>query len=153
MTPSALAPGLWGVLATPFHGPALEVDTASLRRQVEHYLEVPADGLVVLGVFGEGASLSTVERHQVVATVARTAPRTPLVVGVSARSTAVAVEQARQAVDAAGTDPGRPVSVMVLVNSADPVVLSAHLHAVHDATGWRPLDLPIRPDRLLEGLR
>jgi 4-hydroxy-tetrahydrodipicolinate synthase len=135
VTPSALAPGLWGVLATPFHGPALEVDTASLRREVEHYLEVPADGLVVLGVFGEGASLSTVERQQVVATVARTAPRTPLVVGVSARSTAVAVEQARQAVDAAGTDPDRPVSVMVLVNSADPVVLSAHLHAVHDATG------------------
>ncbi|MFJ7156509.1 molybdopterin-dependent oxidoreductase [Streptomyces sp. NPDC101118] len=26
-------------------------------------------------------------------------------------------------------------------------------NAVHDATGWRPYDLPIRPDRLLEGLR
>ena len=25
-------------------------------------------------------------------------------------------------------------------------------NAVHAATGWRPLDLPIRPDRLLEGL-
>ncbi|MFJ8015818.1 molybdopterin-dependent oxidoreductase [Streptomyces sp. NPDC096339] len=25
-------------------------------------------------------------------------------------------------------------------------------NAVHDATGWRPYDLPIRPDRLLEGL-
>ena len=150
VTPSALAPGLWGVLATPFHGPTLQVDTGSLRREVEHYLEVPADGLVVLGVFGEGASLTAEERHQVVATVARTAPRTPLVVGVSARSTAVAVEQARQAVDAAGTDPrptwqptrtdpatdpARPVSVMVLVNSAEPVALAAHLAAVHEATG------------------
>ncbi|RKT03382.1 xanthine dehydrogenase YagR molybdenum-binding subunit [Streptomyces sp. 3211.6] len=26
-------------------------------------------------------------------------------------------------------------------------------NAVYDATGWRPYDLPIRPDRLLEGLR
>ncbi|MFD9410605.1 molybdopterin-dependent oxidoreductase [Streptomyces sp. NPDC059989] len=26
-------------------------------------------------------------------------------------------------------------------------------NAVHDATGWRPYDMPIRPDRLLEGLR
>ncbi|MEU6298069.1 molybdopterin-dependent oxidoreductase [Streptomyces erythrochromogenes] len=25
-------------------------------------------------------------------------------------------------------------------------------NAVHDATGWRPYDMPIRPDRLLEGL-
>jgi xanthine dehydrogenase YagR molybdenum-binding subunit len=26
-------------------------------------------------------------------------------------------------------------------------------NAVHNATGWRPHDLPIRPDRLLEGMR
>ena len=25
-------------------------------------------------------------------------------------------------------------------------------NAVHNATGWRPYDLPIRPDRLLEGI-
>jgi xanthine dehydrogenase YagR molybdenum-binding subunit len=25
-------------------------------------------------------------------------------------------------------------------------------NAVHNATGWRPYDLPIRPDRVLEGL-
>ncbi|KIF03427.1 xanthine dehydrogenase, partial [Streptomyces sp. RSD-27] len=30
---------------------------------------------------------------------------------------------------------------------------AAVANAVHDATGWRPYDLPIRPDRLLEGLR
>lgn len=30
---------------------------------------------------------------------------------------------------------------------------AALANAVHDATGWRPYDLPIRPDRLLEGLR
>ncbi|MFG2874138.1 molybdopterin-dependent oxidoreductase [Streptomyces sp. NPDC048337] len=30
---------------------------------------------------------------------------------------------------------------------------AALANAVHDATGWRPYDMPIRPDRLLEGLR
>lgn len=32
-------------------------------------------------------------------------------------------------------------------------VAASVANAVHDATGWRPHDLPIRPDRLLEGLR
>ena len=139
MTPSAaplsppgpLARGLWGVLATPFHGADLALDTESLRREVDHYLGVPADGLVVLGVFGEGASLDAEERRLAVATVAGAAPTTPLVVGFSARATAVAVEQGRQALEAAG----RPVSLMVLVNTADPVRLADHLAAVHEATG------------------
>lgn len=48
MTPSPMPRGLWGVLATPFHGPRLDVDTESLRREVDPYLGVPADGLVVL---------------------------------------------------------------------------------------------------------
>lgn len=130
-SPAPLAHGLWGVLATPFHGPSLEVDVESLRREVAHYLTVPADGFVVLGVFGEGASLSSSERRLVVSTVAEAAPDTPLVVGLSARATAVVVEQALDALEAAG----RPVSVMVQVNSASVAVLSAHLRAVHEATG------------------
>ncbi|MFD6952708.1 xanthine dehydrogenase [Nocardiopsis sp. TSRI0078] len=32
-------------------------------------------------------------------------------------------------------------------------VAAAVANAVHDATGWRPHDLPIRPDRLIGGLR
>lgn len=139
MTPSAapttpsdpLGRGLWGVLATPFHGPDLALDTESLRREVHHYLGVPADGLVVLGVFGEGASLDAEERRLSVATVADAAPSTPLVVGLSARATPVAVEQGRQALEAAR----RPVSLMVLVNTADPERLADHLRAVHEATG------------------
>jgi 4-hydroxy-tetrahydrodipicolinate synthase len=132
---TVLGPGLWGVLATPFHGPDLAVDSASLRREVEHYVGVPADGLVVLGVFGEGASLTADERHAVVSTVAETAPDIPLVVGVSARSTAVAVEQAQVAVRAAEGRTTRALSVMVQANSADPGALSAHLSAVHESTG------------------
>jgi len=135
--PAPLPRGLWGVLATPFHGPRLEIDAESLRREVRHYLGVPADGLVVLGVFGEGASLSSDERRLAVRTVAEQAGATPLVVGLSARSTAVAVEQAREAVEAAGGAAGgdRATSVMVQANSADPGVVAEHLTAVHEATG------------------
>lgn len=132
MTPPPLRHGLWGVLATPFHGPDQAVDLDSLTREVDLYLGVPADGLVVLGVFGEGVALDAAEQSAVVSAVARRAPATPLVVGVSARTTAVAVEQARTAVAAAG--PGL-AGVMVQVNSTDPAVVVRHLEAVHAATG------------------
>ncbi|HEU0042245.1 MAG TPA: dihydrodipicolinate synthase family protein, partial [Jiangellaceae bacterium] len=132
MTAATLAPGLWGVLATPFHGPHLEVDLESLWREVDLYTGVPADGLVVLGVFGDGAALDMSELAAVVAAVARRSPGMPLVVGVSARTTAVAVEQAHTAVAAAGST---LAAVMVQANSSDVGVLAAHLRAVHDATG------------------
>ena len=132
MNITPLRHGLWGVLATPFHGPALEVDHDSLRREVDLYLGVPTDGLVVLGVFGEGVALDSAEQSAVVETVAKQAPATPLVVGVSARTTAVAVEQARTAAAAAGP---ALAGVMVQANTADPTVLARHLDAVHRVTG------------------
>jgi 4-hydroxy-tetrahydrodipicolinate synthase len=127
-----LARGLWGVLATPFAGPGLEVDEESLRRQVRLFAEVGATGLVVLGVFGEAAALDTREQSRVVGAVAAEAGDVPLVVGLAARSTALAVEQAGTAVAASGR---RPAGLMVQVHSSDPDVLAAHLRAVHDATG------------------
>ena len=127
-----LAPGLWGVLATPFSGTHFAVDTDSLRREVQLYTAIPATGMVVLGVFGEGASLDAAEQALVVRTVAEEGKDTPLVVGLSARSTAVALEQARAAVKAAGSN---LAALMVQANSPDPEVLAAHLTAVHRATG------------------
>lgn len=132
MTVPPLAAGLWGVLATPFHGQGLEVDLESLRREVDLYLSVPADGLVVLGVFGEGVALDSAEQAAVVGAVVERAPATPVVVGVSARTTAVAVEQARTAAGAAGSS---LAGVMVQANTNDTVVLARHLTAVHEATG------------------
>ncbi|MDP9408577.1 MAG: dihydrodipicolinate synthase family protein [Actinomycetota bacterium] len=136
MSPSShlapLARGLWGVLATPFAGGARAVDTESLRREVRHFLGVPVTGLVALGVFGEGAVLDSGEQALVVRTVVEEAGGTPVVVGVSARSTAVAVEQARTAVGATGRP---PAAVMVQAHSPDPAVLAEHLRAVHEATG------------------
>lgn len=134
MTPPIphLAPGLWGVLATPFSGTNFAVDTDSLRREVQLYTAIPATGMVVLGVFGEGASLDSEEQALVVRTVAEEGKDAPLVVGLSARSTAVALEQARVAVNAAGSN---LAALMVQANSSDPEVLAAHLTAVHRATG------------------
>lgn len=129
---TALAPGLWGVLATPFHGPDLDVDHDSLRAEVDLYLGVPADGLVVLGVFGEGVTLDAGEQAAVVGTVAAQAPALPLVVGLSARATRVAVEQGRTAVAAAGD---RLAALMVQVSTGDADALAAHLERVHAATG------------------
>lgn len=127
-----LKPGLWGVLATPFSGADFAIDTDSLRREVQLYTAIPATGLVVLGVFGEGASLDTAEQALIVGTVANEAGATPMVVGLSARSTAVAVEQARTAVTAAGAN---LAGLMVQVNSSNLDILAAHLTAVHRATG------------------
>lgn len=124
--------GLWGILATPFTAGVPALDEASLRREVQLFSGVPARGLVALGVFGEGAALDTDEQARVVRTVADEAADVPLVVGVSARTTAVAVEQGQRAVAAAG----RPLAgLMVQANSADREVLGAHLKAVHDRTG------------------
>jgi len=127
-----LSRGLWGVLATPFRETDLAVDTESLRREVTLFRGVPATGLVVLGVFGEGAALDTEESRLVVSTVADEAAGLPLVVGLSARSTAVAREQACNASQAAGAS---LAGLMVQVNSADPDVLTRHLTDVHEATG------------------
>lgn len=132
MTPAPLSRGLWGILATPFHGEALAVDVDSLRAEVDLYLRVPAQGLVALGVFGEAAALDSAEQAAVVATVAERAPGVPIVVGLSARTTAVAVEQARTAVEAAGP---ALAGLMVQANTGDPGTLVRHLTTIHEASG------------------
>ncbi|AUI51459.1 dihydrodipicolinate synthase family protein [Arthrobacter crystallopoietes] len=132
MITTPLARGLWGVLATPFTGTEFAVDTESLRREVQLYTRIPAAGVVVLGVFGEGAALDTAEQAVAVQTVAEEAGGTPLVVGLSARTTNVAIEQARTAIGAAG---GNLAGLMVQVNTPNAETLSAHLHAIHQATG------------------
>jgi len=134
MTPpaSTLRSGLWCVLATPFHGPDLAVDLTSLRKELELYAAVPADGLVVLGVFGEAAALDSAEQAAVVAAVAGHDSGLPVVAGIPGRTTAVAVEQATGVVRAGE---GRVEAVMVQANTADRDLLARHLRAVHEATG------------------
>jgi len=131
-SPRPLAKGLWGVLATPFRGPQLDLDECSLQREVSLFQQIEATGVVALGVFGEGAALDSVEQRRVVEVVCDDGRGLPVVVGVAALATAPAIEQVRRAVEAAGE---QLAGVMVQVNSPHPDVLAAHLTAIHDATG------------------
>jgi len=129
-----LARGLWVVLTTPFdaHG-ALDPD--SMRRQVGFARATGADGVVALGVFGEGGSLSLAEQTQVARTVASEAGDLPVLLGVAGRSTAVAVEQATTVLDAAREAGAVSATVMVQINAADPATVARHLAAIHAETG------------------
>ncbi|MFF2318853.1 dihydrodipicolinate synthase family protein [Arthrobacter sp. NPDC058097] len=127
----SLTPGVWGVVATPFQGSALDVDTDSLAGLVGYYESIGATGLTVLGVFGEAAALTPAERTLVLE-VAVEETRLPLVAGVTSLFTGTAVEEIH-AIQAATGD--RLAAVMVQANSANPGVVSAHLNAIHRATG------------------
>lgn len=130
-TRESLAPGVWGVVATPFQGSTLDVDLDSLSGMVEHYEAIGATGLTVLGVFGEAAALTAAERRQVLETAVE-CTNLPLVVGVTALATRPAIEEIREAQAVAGE---RLAAVMVQANSARPEVVIAHLDAIHRATG------------------
>lgn len=126
-----LAGGVWGVVATPFHGDDLAVDHDSLARLVRHYDACGVTGLTVLGVFGEVVRLTADERRSVLRTVAE-AVELPLVVGVASLSTGPVVEEIRAIQE---TVDNRLEAVMVQVNSPRPEVVGTHLSAVHAATG------------------
>jgi 4-hydroxy-tetrahydrodipicolinate synthase len=126
-----LAPGVWGVVATPFAGPELDVDEASLSRLVQHYQRIGVTGLTVLGVFGEATRLSTPERRAVLEAVCESADL-PLVIGATGLATAPVIEEASAVAGIVGE---RAAGLMVQVNSPHPAVVARHLNAVHDATG------------------
>ena len=126
-----LASGVWGVVATPFAGSALDVDETSLSRLVEHYQRIGVSGLTVLGVFGEAARLSAAERRTVLEVVCESA-NLPLVVGMTGLATAPVIEEASMI---AGTVGERAAGLMIQVNSPQPAVVAQHLNAVHDAVG------------------
>src|SRR6478736_4868460 len=137
----SLTPGVWGVVATPFQGSTLDVDTDSLAGLVEHYESIGATGLTVLGVFGEAAALTAAERSLALEVVVEET-RLPLVVGVTSLFTGTAVEEIRAAQAVAGD---RLAAVMVQANSARPEVVIAHLNAIHQSTGAKVVlqDYPV----------
>ncbi|MEX0869233.1 MAG: dihydrodipicolinate synthase family protein [Nitriliruptoraceae bacterium] len=127
-----LEAGVWGILPTPFVGPQLDVDEASVARIVDNYAAVGLNGLVALGVLGEAAQLSLAERRTVASTVRDVGTGLPIVIGLANRSTRPAVEEALVAREAVGDD---LVAVMAQVNTPNPDRLLEHLAAIHDATG------------------
>jgi len=124
-----LARGVWGILATPFRGDDLVVDTESIERLVGLYRTAGASGVVALGVLGEAARLSSAERRLVLRTVVDAAAGLPVVAGMSATSTAPAMEEAGYAADAGAH------AVMVLVNGGDAERLAAHLQRISQSCG------------------
>jgi 4-hydroxy-tetrahydrodipicolinate synthase len=130
-TRSTLAPGVWGVVATPFTGSTLDVDETSLARLVAHYEGIGVAGLTVLGVFGEAATLSLTERRQVLEAVADTVDL-PLVVGVSALTSAPAIDEIELAQEVVGD---QLAAVMLQVNSSDAHRLTRYLRIAHETTG------------------
>lgn len=125
-----LEEGLWGILATPFHTPALDVDKVSLFELTKHFENIGATGVVALGVFGEGASLGANEQVHVIETVV-SATSLPVIVGISERTTIPAIEQAMRAKEVAS---GSLRAIMVQVNSPQPKVLINHLQRIYEAT-------------------
>ena len=122
--------GLWVVLASPFDDD-LALDDASLERQLHLADSVSAQGVVALGVFGEADALSRAEQQQVVRTVTGSSDL-PVVLGLSARTTAAAVDQAEACLEVARR---APVALMVQVSSPRADVLVEHFSSVHEATG------------------
>lgn len=124
-----LGQGVWGVLATPFAGPTMVVDEDSLARLARHYEVVGAAGLTALGVFGEASRLSSAERLQVLRIVTEVTTL-PIVAGVTALSSAPAVEEIERLVGEVGD---RLVAVMVQANSPDEHTLRIHFRRAYGA--------------------
>jgi 4-hydroxy-tetrahydrodipicolinate synthase len=127
-----LAPGVWGVLATPLTPDGSAVDTGSMERQVRHYVRIGATGLTALGVFGEAARLTPDERRTVVRTVAAAAPGLPLVIGLSALDAEAACAEAENVLDVLDRP---PAGLMVQVASSDPEAVVRQLGTVAERTG------------------
>lgn len=142
--PTPLERGVWGILATPFDASGA-VDTASLEVQIELFARTGARGVVALGVFGEAARLDADERRLVATVALTTAQRLGLgtVVGITTLDRDETIAQARVAVEVAtevagagALEPGGLLrGLMVQVPTDDPAALTAHMAAVHEATG------------------
>jgi len=92
--------GVLPITLTPFTDDG-EVDEASIDTLVEDYLGAGAHGLTILGIMGEAARLLDEERERVLRRYLQaTAGRVPVVAGVSARATKMALDYARRAEDA-----------------------------------------------------
>jgi 4-hydroxy-tetrahydrodipicolinate synthase len=89
--------GIFHIMATPFR-PDGALDADGLPRLVEAILAAGVQGLTVLGIAGEAHRLTDEERRRVVeSAVKETRGRVPVVVGISAPGTHVAVAAARAA--------------------------------------------------------
>ena len=93
-------PGIIPAVITPFDADD-RVDVAALEANVSHLLERGVHGLIAAGTMGEAGSLTQDERRTVVETVVRRAAgAVPVLAGVSAGATRLAVANTRLAREA-----------------------------------------------------
>ena len=93
------ASGVYTIAATPFH-PDGRLDTASVDRLTDFYLECGVTGITVLGVMGEAPKLDADESIGLVSQVVKRAGKVPIVVGVTSPGFAPMRALARAAMDA-----------------------------------------------------
>jgi 4-hydroxy-tetrahydrodipicolinate synthase len=92
--------GVLPITLTPFTDDG-DVDEGSIDTLVEDYVGAGVHGLTILGIMGEAARLLDDERERVLRRYLRAVDdRVPVVAGVSARATRMAIEYARRAEDA-----------------------------------------------------
>lgn len=140
--------GSWVALVTPMFSEG-QIDFDALERLVDFHLANQTDGLVVVGTTGEAATLAADEQVAVVrAVVGQVAKRVPVMAGVGANGTAVAIERAR-AMQAAGAD--CLLSVVPYYNKPSQEGLYQHFKAQAAAVD-RPLVLYNVPSRTVADL-
>jgi len=91
------AQGVYPIAVTPFH-PDGRVDTASVDRMTDFYVECGATGLTILGIMGEAPKLDMEEALGITRQVVNRT-RVPVIVGVSAPGFAAMRALARGAMD------------------------------------------------------
>lgn len=86
--------GIYVPVITPFFADG-SIDLGSLSKLCERFIEQGVSGIILLGTTGEASSLSTTERHEVVATCAKAIAGTDveLVVGAGTNSTTTTIER------------------------------------------------------------
>jgi 4-hydroxy-tetrahydrodipicolinate synthase len=95
---SAESKGVYIIAVTPFREDGA-IDTASVDRMVDFYLDKGADGLTILGMMGEAPKLTQQESIEVTRQVIARAGNKPVVVGVSAPGLAAIGELTKAVMD------------------------------------------------------
>jgi 4-hydroxy-tetrahydrodipicolinate synthase len=123
--------------------PTGEVDTASLRRLVDHLIGAGAHGLFLLGSSGEAAYLTDAQRRTVLDTaVDAVAGRVPVLAGVIETTTPRVLDRAADAVRA-GAD--ALVATVPFYARTHPAEIAGHFRRIRSAVD-RPLfayDIPV----------
>ena len=92
------ASGVYTIAATPFH-PDGRIDTSSIDRLTDFYLECGVAGITALGVMGEAPKLDAAESVALVAQMVKRAGKVPVIVGVTSPGFAPMRALAREAMD------------------------------------------------------